>query len=104
MMVSGLLFFGMVSAFSVFLGGLISIIPNAYFAFKVFRYRGARSTELLVRSAYTGELVKLALTGAGFALVFTQIDPLLLHIAGLFCGFITVYLAGLVGMAVVFRR
>ena len=39
-----------VTAYSVLLGGMISTIPNAYFALKVFRYRGARQMPLIVKS------------------------------------------------------
>jgi len=100
--VTGWLWSGTVSAYSVFLGGLISVIPNAYFAYKVTRFTGARSTERMVQSAYLGEVIKLALTGAGFALVFTQVDPV--HVPGLFYGFISVYVAGLLGLVWVFRH
>ena len=100
--VTGWLWSGTVSAYSVFLGGLISVIPNAYFAYKVTRFSGARSTERMVQSAYLGEVIKLALTGAGFALVFTQVDPV--HVPGLFYGFISVYVAGLLGLVWVFRH
>ena len=100
--VTGWLWSGTVSAYSVFLGGLISVIPNAYFAYKVTRFSGARSTERMVQSAYIGEVIKLALTAAGFALVFTQVDPV--HVPGLFYGFISVYVAGLLGLVWVFRH
>lgn len=85
---------GTVVAYSVLLGGLLSVVPGAYFAFKVTRYSGARATEKLVKSAYTAEVIKLALSAAGFALVFTQVSPL--HVAGLFCGFMLVHGIGLV--------
>ncbi|HWK53714.1 MAG TPA: ATP synthase subunit I [Hyphomicrobiales bacterium] len=91
------LFFGTVVAYSVLLGGLLSLVPNAYFAYRVTRHTGARATEKLVKSAYFAEAMKLALTGAGFALVFTQVRPL--HVVGLFCGYVLVQLAGLVGLA-----
>jgi len=91
------LILGTVVAYSVLLGGLLSLVPNAYFAYKVTRHAGARATDRMVRSAYIGEVMKLALTGAGFALVFTQVRPL--HVVGLFCGFIVVHLVGLVALA-----
>jgi ATP synthase protein I len=93
---------GTVAAYSILLGGLLSIVPGAYFAYKVMRHRGARATERMVQSAYLAELMKLALTGAGFALVFTQVKPL--HVAGLFCGFILVHSVGLVALARVTLR
>jgi ATP synthase protein I len=90
-------FLGTVVAYSILLGGLLSIVPGAYFAFKAMRHRGARATERMVQSVYFAELMKLALTGAGFALIFTQVKPL--HVAGLFCGFVLVHIAGLVALA-----
>jgi len=90
-------FLGTVVAYSILLGGLLSLVPGAYFAYKVTRHRGARATEKMVQSAYAAELIKLALTGAGFALVFTQVKPL--HVAGLFCGFVLVHMVGLWAVA-----
>jgi ATP synthase protein I len=85
---------GWVSAYSVLLGGLISIIPNAYFAAKVFSQTGARAMESIVRNAYLGEFIKLALMGAGFALVFVAVKPL--HAPAVFAGFVVVHIVWLV--------
>lgn len=90
------LLIGSVLAYSVLLGGLISLIPNTGFAFLVFRQSGARAVGAVVRNAFLGELMKLILVGAGFALVFVLVDPL--HVIGLFTGFVFVHLAGLVAM------
>lgn len=65
-----------VASYSILLGGLISIVPNGYFAWKVFRFRGARNTPLIVKSFYAGETGKLIMTGVFFALVFAGIKPL----------------------------
>ena len=65
-----------VAAYSILLGGFISIVPNGYFAWKVFRFRGAQSTALIVKSFYAGETGKLIMTGVLFALVFAGIKPL----------------------------
>jgi ATP synthase protein I len=93
---AALVVFGWVFAYSLLFGGVISLVPNAGFAAMVFRHSGARSTGLVVRNAVLGELMKLALIGAGFALVFVLVDPL--HVPGLFIGFALVHLAGLVAM------
>ena len=85
---------GKVSAYSVLLGGLISIIPNAYFAAKVFSQTGARAMESVVRNAYLGEFIKLALMGAGFSLVFVLVKPL--QASGVFAGFVLVHIVWLV--------
>ena len=70
------LLLGAVTAYSVLLGGLISIVPNSYFAWKAFRYRGASNTPLIVKSFYAGETGKLIMTGVSFALVFGGVKPL----------------------------
>jgi ATP synthase protein I len=85
---------GPVLAYSVLLGGLISLVPSTGFAILVFRHSGARAVGAIVRNALLGELMKLGLIGAGFALVFVLVDPL--HVIGLFTGFVLVHLAGLV--------
>lgn len=89
---AGLMLLNTVSAYSLLIGGLISAVPNAYFARKAFRYRGARATQQIVRSMYIGEAIKLLLTGAGFALSFFYIEPL--DAAALFSGFVLVYVTG----------
>jgi len=65
-----------VASYSILLGGLISIVPNGYFAWKVFCFRGARNTPLIVKSFYAGETGKLIMTGVFFAMVFAGIKPL----------------------------
>ena len=90
------LILGLVPAYSVLLGGLISLIPNAWFASLVFRRSGARAMGAVVRNAYLGELMKLVMIGAGFGLVFVLVDPL--HVLGLFTGFVFAHMAGLVAL------
>lgn len=87
---------GTVGAYSVLLGGVISILPGAYFAFRVFLYTGARSMEKMVRNAYLAELIKLIWIGAGFALVFRFVDPL--APALVFGGFAVIHLVGIVAV------
>lgn len=81
-----------VGAYSLLIGGLISALPGTLFAKKVFKYRGARSTQLIVRELYTGEALKLVLMGAGFALSFIYVKPL--NVVALFSGFVLVHIAG----------
>ena len=90
------LIFGSPVAYSVLLGGLISLIPNAGYASLVFRHSGARAMGAVVRNAYLGEMMKLVLIGVGFGLVFVLVDPL--HVPGLFTGFVFVHMAGLVAL------
>ena len=67
---------GSVAGYSGLLGGLIAWLPNLYFARKAFRYSGARSAQLIVRSCYAGEAGKLILTAVLFALTFAGVKPL----------------------------
>nr|WP_257294045.1 F0F1 ATP synthase subunit I [Endozoicomonas sp. YOMI1] len=67
---------GITFTLSSLLGGLCCSLPNAYFVWRAFRYRGARSAKLIVSSFYCGEAGKLVLTTAGFILVFTLVEPL----------------------------
>jgi len=71
-----LLAFDRILAYSVLSGGLIAIVPQAYFAVLAFRWRGARSAQAIARSSYVGELGKFLLSVAGFALVFAVVRPL----------------------------
>jgi ATP synthase protein I len=71
-----LLAFDKVCAYSVASGGLVAIIPQAYFAALAFRWRGARSARAIARSSYAGEVGKFFLSVAGFALVFATLRPL----------------------------
>lgn len=67
---------GNVSGYSGLMGGLIVWIPNVYFAYKAFRYTGARAAQAIVRSFYAGEAGKLILTAALFTLAFAGVKPL----------------------------
>lgn len=103
LILSGLsLFLGPVIALSVLVGGLISTVPSAFFAYKVMGQTGARAMESVVRNAYLGEVIKLALIGTGFALAFVLLDPL--DVPGLFAGFVLVHTAGLVAVVRYARR
>lgn len=86
-----------VAAYSILLGGFISIVPNSYFAFKAFRYRGASKTPLIIKSFYAGETGKLIMTGAFFAMVFAGVKPL--NELAVIIGFIIILVTGLVATA-----
>lgn len=87
---------GWTAAWSLLLGGMISIIPNAYFAYRVFRESGARVMEKVVKDSYLGEMGKLILAAAGFAVVFSKVEPL--EEAFLFTGFMAMHLMGLIAL------
>ncbi len=48
------LFQGLTAGYSGLLGGLVALIPNSYFAFRVYRYSGARSARAIVGEMYFG--------------------------------------------------
>ena len=77
-----------VVAYSVFIGGLIFIIPNIYFALYVFRYRGAQYAQKVLMGFYRGEIGKFLLTSVGFAIAFTLVHPL--SVLSVFSAYITV--------------
>ena len=66
------------SACSALLGGLVGIVPNAFFAIKLFKYQGARAAKQIVNSFYKGEALKIVLSIFLFTLVFIfcKITPL----------------------------
>ncbi len=78
------------TAISTLLGGLLSVLPHAYFTSYAFRYVGARSARLIARSFYRGETGKYLLAMVGFALVFTLVKPL--DLAALFLAYIAMLL------------
>jgi ATP synthase protein I len=45
-------------AVSVLMGGLIQILPQAWFSWQAFKYAGANNVDKVVQSMYRGELGK----------------------------------------------
>jgi ATP synthase protein I len=84
-----------VFAYSVFSGGLIAIVPQAYFAALAFRLRGARSAKAIARSSYVGELGKFVLSVAGFALVFAVVRPI--NSPAVFVGYLAMLITQITG-------
>ncbi|MFK8078308.1 MAG: ATP synthase subunit I [Granulosicoccus sp.] len=82
------LLWGPVAGLGAFLGGFIAWLPNCYFAFRAFKYRGARAARLIVRSFYAGAAGKMLLTAGLFTLVFVNVRPL--NAPAVFIGFATV--------------
>jgi ATP synthase protein I len=59
---------GWKNALSPALGSIVALLPNCYFALKMYLNRH-REAKFIVRSFYTGESAKLLLTAALFAMV-----------------------------------
>lgn len=92
--VISLLISGSITAYSVFLGGLISALPNSYFALQAFRYQGARSADKVVKSFLKGEFGKMGLTLVLFALCFSLITGV--NEVALILGFIVIQFTGVI--------
>lgn len=61
-----LVFAGKNAGFSVFLGGIVWVIPNSFVAYKLFSNVSARAASWIVTTFYFAEAVKLLLTAALF--------------------------------------
>ena len=97
-----LLAYDQVVAWSLAAGGLIAIIPQAYFARLAFRWRGAKSARAVARSSYAGEIGKFMLSVAGFADVFATVRP----ISGLavFAGYLAMLAIQIIGSWLLLSR
>ena len=62
------------AGYSAFIGGLIFVIPNAYFAHRTYRFEGARQMQLAVSNMFRAASIKIALTAIFFAAVFTLME------------------------------
>ncbi|MEM8661527.1 MAG: ATP synthase subunit I [Pseudomonadota bacterium] len=91
-----------VRAYSVLSGGLIAILPQAYFAALAFRWRGALSARAIARSSYIGQVGKFVLSVAGFAAVFVVVRPI--NGPAVFFGFGLMLLIQIAGSWLLLRR
>jgi len=88
-----LIFSYVTAAFSIAIGGLVSAIPNCFFAIQAFRYRGARNADKVVKSFMKGEMGKIAITLLLFVLTFTLISGI--DEVALIAGFIAAHFVGI---------
>ena len=79
-------FYNAAISYSLFLGGLVHLIPNMYFAAQAFRYRGAKAMRQNLGAIAKGEALKFLMTAIGFALVFVFVSPI--NVIAMFCAFI----------------
>lgn len=63
-----------VAGYSALAGGLIFVIPGAYFAHSMYRYEGASRAHLVVGNMFRAESRKLVLTAIMFAAVFILME------------------------------
>lgn len=64
-----------VLAKSVWLGAAIAVLPAAFMAWAVFRFRKGTAPREGTRAVYRGELGKFLLTAVLFALAFVEAQP-----------------------------
>jgi ATP synthase protein I len=64
------------------IGSLICVLPNIYLYRRTFAHQGARKAKKIVKAFYWGEVVKLLITGLGFAgaLFISWLHPLWLFV------------------------
>ena len=70
---------------SAALGGFIGILPNILFAYKAFKFAGARASKKVVESLFSGVKQKMILTALLFALAFKFVVLIPLAFFGMFC-------------------
>lgn len=87
--------FDVVWAYSVLSGGLIAVLPQAYFAARAFRWRGARSAQAIAKSSYAGVIGKFIFSAAGFALVFATFRPI--NGLAVFSGYLAMLVIQIIG-------
>ena len=88
--------FGRVAGYSALLGSLACVVPNAFLGLRLMAPRRDPGAKALMRAAWVGEIMKLALTVLLFVLVFTQVRPL--SAAALFAGLIVTQLVVFSGL------
>ncbi len=93
---------GAYTAWSVMIGGLAYIVPNACFARYVFRYSAADSAGMAVRWFYIGEAVKISATVLIFALGFLLLDQV--NIAALFITYAGMLILNLWGNSILMNH
>lgn len=84
------------AAYSAFLGGLACLIPDAYFAVRVFGRSGAGSAEHTAGSMLRAEVAKLILSVVVLGFIFAFIKNL--NMLALVPGYVLVKIAGVVAM------
>jgi len=84
---------GPVAAYSALIGGLLYLLPNLYFSWRVlFSKRPAETAQQVVISLYASEIGKMAFAVGLFSATFVFVDPL--SPFSLFLTFILLQLSG----------
>lgn len=84
---------GPVAAYSALIGGLLYLLPNLYFTWRVlFSKRPAETAQQVVMGVYAGEIGKMAFAVGLFSATFVLVNPL--SPFSLFLTFILLQLSG----------
>jgi len=86
------LLFGLVPGYSALLGGLVSLLSNAYFARKVLADKGASSAGHVMLVFYWAEIVKIAMAAVLIAALCASIEDI--NVMALIAGFFVVHMGG----------
>ncbi len=90
---AGALVLGTVTAYSALLGGLLYLLPNLYFTWRVlYSKRPADTAQQVVISLYASEIGKMLVAALLFSAVFLLVQPL--SPFSLFLTFILLQLSG----------
>ena len=99
---AALLGLNQVIAYSVLLGGLIQIIPQAWFTRQAFRFAGARRVQSIVSAMYWGETGKVVLSAVLFTAAFLLVRPL--NVGALFSSFVITILVQWLSVFAILKR
>ncbi|GGC10688.1 hypothetical protein GCM10011352_41450 [Marinobacterium zhoushanense] len=90
---AGLLLKSPVESYSALIGGLLYLLPNLYFTWRVlYSKRPAETAQQVVISLYASEIGKMVLAAGLFSATFLLVDPL--SPFSLFLTFILLQLSG----------
>jgi len=78
-------YWGLSYAVSALAGGGVAIIPNCVFAYKAFKYAGAKSSKLVVNSFFSGVKLKMLITAILLVFTFKLIVIMPIAFFGTFC-------------------
>lgn len=86
---------------SALCGALVAVLPQAWFATRIFRRSGARSAKVVAQAGYAGEVGKFLLSAVGFAAVFILLRPV--SGAAVFAGYLVMLAIQIVGSWMLLR-
>ncbi|SIS40066.1 ATP synthase subunit I [Neptunomonas antarctica] len=70
------LFYDLIAAYSVLLGGVIYLLPNSYFAWRILFSQQNGSPNRALADMYIGQIWKMAISIVCFSAVFILVRPL----------------------------